>query len=186
VRPCWYRMLRSRAAGRIPRPLLTEPHAFDEPMMLRALALAEQAAAAGEVPVGAVVYHTCTGRVVGEGANSRETDRDPVGHAEVTAIRAASKELGDWRLTECSLVVTLEPCPMCAGACVNSRVGRVVYGARDPKAGAVESLYGILSDRRLNHRCEIVAGVREVECAEILKGFFRELRRRGREDERSL
>lgn len=182
MRPFWYRtLMRSRAAGRIPRRVPVEHTSTDVEMMLRALALAEGAAAVGEVPVGAVVYHTGTGRILGEGANRRESHHDPLGHAEMLAIRAASERLGDWRLSECTLVVTLEPCPMCAGACVNARVGRVVYGARDPKAGAVHSLFGILTDRRLNHRCQIVAGVCEHESSELLKRFFRELRIRDRE-----
>src|SRR5438046_436826 len=113
------------------------PH--DEPMMRRALELARQAAAIGEVPVGAVLYETATGRVLGEGYNRREIDHDPAAHAELFAVRAAAAALGDWRLNACTLVVTLEPCAMCAGLIVNARVGRLVYGARDPKAGATES-----------------------------------------------
>ncbi len=150
-------------------------------MMARALELAREAAALGEVPVGAVVYETSSGRVVGEGFNRREIDRDPAAHAELIAIRAAASALGDWRLNSCTLVVTLEPCAMCAGLIVNARVGRLVYGARDPKAGASESLYAITSDPRLNHRVEgdgPIAGVMEEECAAILKEFFRVLRQK--------
>ncbi len=144
--------------------------------MRRALDLAAGAASIGEVPVGAVVYETATGRVLGEGSNRREIDRDPAAHAELIAIRAAAATLGDWRLNACTLVVTLEPCAMCAGLIVNARVGRLVYGARDPKAGASESLYRLTSDARLNHRVEPIAGVLEDRCAAILKDFFRSLR----------
>lgn len=148
----------------------------DDTMMCRALELARAAAAAGEVPVGAVVYETATGRVLGEGANRRERDRDPIGHAEIFAIVAAAKSLGDWRLSACTLVVTLEPCPMCAGAIVNARLGRVVYGCADPKAGACSTLYTITSDQRLNHRAEVVSGIRSDEAAGLLREFFRMLR----------
>src|SRR5262249_5882824 len=124
------------------------PH--DEPMMRVALDLAGQAAAIGEVPVGAVVYETATGRILGQGFNRREVDHDPTAHAELIAIRAAAAAQGDWRLNSCSLVVTLEPCAMCAGLIVNARLGRLVYGARDPKAGASDSLYQLTRDSRLN------------------------------------
>ncbi|MEL6329050.1 MAG: tRNA adenosine(34) deaminase TadA [Planctomycetota bacterium] len=149
---------------------------LDDRMMARAIELAREAEQIGEVPIGAVVYDG-QGRVLGEGFNRRETDDDPLAHAEVLAIRAAAKLLGDWRLEGCSLAVTLEPCPMCAGAIVNSRIDRVIYGASDPKAGAVRSLYELLADDRLNHHVgEIVAGVREDECAQLLRAFFRKLR----------
>lgn len=148
----------------------------DGTMMLAALDLARGAMAEGEVPVGAVVWETATGRVLGAAGNTRERERVPWGHAEFTAIRQACAALGDWRLNACSLAVTLEPCPMCAGLIVNARVGRVVYGAADPKAGAVRSLYGLLEDARLNHRCEVVAGVLAEPCAGLLTGFFRGLR----------
>lgn len=146
--------------------------------MRRALDLAREAAAAGEAPIGAVVYETRTGRVLGEGRNRREQDRDPSAHAEHIAVLAACREAGDWRLNHCSLAVTLEPCPMCAGLIVNARVGRVVYGAPDPKAGAVRSLYRLLEDDRLNHRCEVVAGVMAGEAGALLTEFFRSLRGR--------
>lgn len=152
--------------------------ARDEETMARALDLARRAAAAGEVPVGAVVYETATGRVLGEGSNTREADDDPTAHAELIAIREAARAVGDWRLNHCTVVVTLEPCAMCAGLMVNARVGRLVYGARDPKAGACESLYAIATDPRLNHRCEVVAGLRAEECGTLLREFFR-ARRRG-------
>jgi tRNA(adenine34) deaminase len=149
-------------------------------MMGRAIELARQAAAIGEVPVGAVVYETATGRVLGEGFNRREVDHDPAAHAELIAIRAAAAAKGDWRLNDCTLAVTLEPCAMCSGLIVNARVGRLVYGAADPKAGAAESLYRLTNDPRLNHRVEPIAGVRAEECGALLKGFFRGLRAAGR------
>ncbi|HZW11242.1 MAG TPA: tRNA adenosine(34) deaminase TadA [Phycisphaerales bacterium] len=149
---------------------------LDERMMGRALELARSGATAGEVPVGAVVYETSTGRVLGEAFNTRERDADPTAHAELLAVRQAAGALGDWRLNACTVVVTLEPCPMCAGLMVNARVGRVVYGTADPKAGACESLYSLASDARLNHRCVVLGGVRAEECADVLRRFFRERR----------
>jgi len=142
-------------------------------MMRRALELAREAAAIGEVPVGAVVYATESNQIVGEGFNTRERDQDPTLHAEVIAIRQAAKAIGSWRLNGCSLVVTLEPCCMCAGAIVNARIGRVVYGADDPKAGAVRTLHQLLEDDRLNHRAAVVWGVCAEECGAILSEFFR-------------
>lgn len=153
--------------------------AHDERAMLRALELARDAAEQGEVPVGCVIYETESGRTLGEGANRRETDDDPVAHAEIIAIRAVAKAIGDWRLNACTLVVTLEPCAMCAGAIVNARLGRVVYGASDPKAGAAGSLMNLLTDPRLNHRVEPVTGLMEDDCAELLRAFFRSRRRPG-------
>jgi tRNA(adenine34) deaminase len=127
----------------------------------------------GDVPVGALVVDA-TGRVLGRGRNEREAAADPTAHAEVLALRAAARAHGDgWRLTGATLVVTLEPCTMCAGAAVLSRVDRVVYGAHDPKAGAAGSLWDVVRDRRLNHRPEVVAGVREEECGALLRTFFR-------------
>lgn len=149
---------------------------LDARMMLRALELAEQAGAMGEVPVGAVVYRLSDGTVLGEGHNRREVDKDPSAHAEFLAMLAASRAIGDWRLTGCGLAVTLEPCPMCAGLIVNARVARVVYGAADPKAGAVRTLYEIASDSRLNHRAEVVGGVEAERAGEMLRDFFRRLR----------
>ncbi len=150
----------------------------DLEMMARAIALARDAAASGEVPIGAVVYETDTGRVLAEAANTRERRRDPCGHAELLAIRDAAAAVGDWRLNHCSLAVTLEPCPMCAGAIVNARVGRVLYGADDPKAGAVRSLFTLLDDPRLNHRCTVIPGVEREACSAMLTAFFRSLRSR--------
>jgi tRNA(adenine34) deaminase len=148
----------------------------DEGMMRRALALARRAAELGEVPVGAVVYETATGRIIGEGFNRREIDGDPTAHAELIAIREAAFTLGDWRLNECSLAVTLEPCAMCAGLIVNARLGRLLYGAADPKAGAAGSLMRLTEDARLNHRVTPIADVLGEESAALLKRFFAELR----------
>jgi len=145
-------------------------------MMQRAIRLAAQAGAIGEVPIGAVVYETATGAVLGEASNRRERDRSPTGHAEHDAICRAARATGDWRLNHCSLAVTLEPCCMCAGLIVNARIGRVVFGAADPKAGAVRTLHQLLEDARLNHQCEVVPGVLAPECAKLLTAFFRELR----------
>jgi tRNA(adenine34) deaminase len=145
--------------------------------MNEALALARQAALEGEIPVGAVVvHHPEEGgqppRIIGRGYNRREADSDPSAHAEIVALREAGRELQSWRLTDCTLYVTLEPCPMCAGAMVQGRVERVVYGCTDPKAGAVNTLYRICSDERLNHRLEVIAGICADEAAGLLKQFF--------------
>ncbi len=139
--------------------------------MRLALGEATAAADAGDVPVGAVVLDPA-GTVVGRGHNEREARGDPTAHAEVVAIRAAAAALGRWRLEGCTLVVTLEPCSMCAGAIVLARLARVVFGAYDPKAGAVGSIWDLVRDRRLNHRPEVVAGVLEGECAAALTGWF--------------
>ena len=139
--------------------------------MGEALDLARQAAADGDVPVGAVVIDAA-GEVIGRGRNTRERDGDPTGHAEVVAIREAAAALGQWRLEGCTLVVTLEPCTMCAGAIVASRLERLVFGAFDDKAGAVGSLWDVVRDRRLNHRPEVVSGVRAEESAALLREFF--------------
>ena len=139
--------------------------------MGRALDLAAEAARVGDVPVGAVVVAP-TGEVVGEGANLREVDGDPTAHAEIVALRAAARAVGEWRLEGCTLVVTLEPCPMCAGALMLSRVGRLVLGAWDPKLGACGSVWDIVRDRRATHRIEVVGGVREAECSQLLLDFF--------------
>ncbi|MEM9352261.1 MAG: tRNA adenosine(34) deaminase TadA [Planctomycetota bacterium] len=147
----------------------------DADAMQLALAEAAAAAEAGEVPVGCVVLHN--GRVIGSAHNQRETLRDPTAHAEVLAITQAAESLQSWRLTGCTLVVTLEPCPMCAGALLQSRVDRVVFGALDPKAGAVRSLYRLLEDDRFNHRVEVEGGVLAEECGRVLTDFFRQRRR---------
>jgi len=135
------------------------------------LALREARRAVGDVPVGAVVLDP-SGRLVGAGRNERERTGDPTAHAEILALRQAATRLGEWRLTGCSLVVTLEPCTMCAGAAVLARVERIVYGAIDPKAGAVGSLWDVVRDRRLNHRPEVIAGVLAEECGTLLTEFF--------------
>jgi tRNA(adenine34) deaminase len=139
--------------------------------MLDALAEARAALATGDVPIGAVVLDPA-GVVLGRGRNVREAQADPTGHAEVVALRAAAARRGEWRLEGCTLVVTLEPCTMCAGAAVLSRVARVVFGAYDDKAGAVGSLWDVVRDRRLNHRPEVVAGVLAEQSAALLDDFF--------------
>ncbi|MEM9065011.1 MAG: nucleoside deaminase [Planctomycetota bacterium] len=158
--------------------MVGEPTDTDRRWMERALVLAGEAAAVGEAPIGAVVYSTVTGEALAEARNTREGDADPCGHAELIAVRLAAQKLGDWRLNQCTVVVTLEPCAMCAGAMVNARVGRLVWGADDPKAGACRSLMALTSDRRLNHRPELVAGVEAERCGEVLRAFFRQLRER--------
>lgn len=144
--------------------------------MGRALGLARLAGGMGEVPIGAVVYNHQTGQVLAQAHNRREVDNDPLAHAEVLAIRAAARVLGDWRLEGLTLAVTLEPCPMCAGAIVNSRLGRVVFGASDPKAGACGTLMRLTEDARLNHRTTPIGGLMAEESAGLLKGFFARLR----------
>jgi tRNA(adenine34) deaminase len=137
-----------------------------------ALTEAQAALAHDDVPVGAVVVHLPTGEIVGRGHNTRERDADPTGHAEVAALRAAAHAAGTWRLSDHALVVTLEPCPMCAGAVWAARVPLVVFGAADPKGGAAGTLYNFAADPRLNHETEVVRGVREPECAALLTEFF--------------
>lgn len=145
------------------------------PAMRDALALAEAARTSGDVPVGAVVLDP-DGEVVGRGHNTRERDGDPTGHAEVVAIREAATARGAWRLEGCTLVVTLEPCTMCAGAIVASRLERLVFGAFDDKAGAVGSLWDVVRDRRLNHRPEVISGLLADESGALLRGFFEDHR----------
>ncbi len=142
--------------------------------MAQALAEASAALRHGDVPVGAVVVHG--GEVIASRHNERELAHDPSAHAEILALRDAARALGQWRLDECTMYVTLEPCAMCAGAAVNARLGRLVYGAHDPKAGAVTSHFGLLDGAVLNHRVEVTAGVRADEAAELLRAFFRERR----------
>jgi tRNA(adenine34) deaminase len=143
----------------------------DEPAMRRALAQAARAPGHGDVPVGAVLLDA-SGEVLAEACNDREGSGDPTAHAEVLVLRAGAAALGTWRLTGCTLVVTLEPCTMCAGAAVLARVARIVYGPADPKAGAAGSLWDVVRDRRLNHRPEVVSGVLAAECSELLLAFF--------------
>ena len=140
-----------------------------EPWMRRALAVA--AGSVSDVPVGAVVYGP-DGQELSTGHNRREATGDPTAHAEIVALRAAAAVLGTWRLTGCTLVVTLEPCTMCAGALVLARVARLVFGAWEPKTGAVGSLWDVVRDRRLNHRPEVLSGVLKEECSTLLKNFF--------------
>jgi tRNA(adenine34) deaminase len=153
-----------------------EAVALEEVHMRTALAAAAQAAQIGEVPVGAVVV--VRGEVIAVAHNQRETKNDPTAHAEIVAMRAAALALGSWRLVDADLYVTMEPCPMCAGAIVNARVRRLIYGCDDPKAGAVRTLYQLLDDQRLNHRVDVVPGVLAVESSALLKSFFSRLRLR--------
>lgn len=151
--------------------------ALHDAWMRAALTEARAAPATGDVPVGAIVTDA-EGTVIGRGRNERELRQDPTAHAEIVAIREAAEALGDWHLTGCTLVVTLEPCVMCAGAIVAARIPVVVFGAWDEKAGASGSVYDVLRDRRLNHRAEVFAGVAEKECAELLRVFFEDPARR--------
>ena len=148
----------------------------DDVYMRAALVAAEQASASSEVPVGAVIV--VRGEIIAVAHNQRETQNDPTAHAEIVALRAAAARLASWRLVDAELYVTMEPCPMCAGAIVNARVRRLVYGCDDPKAGAVRTLFQLLDDQRLNHRVEVVPGVLAAESAALLKSFFSRLRLR--------
>ena len=147
----------------------------DNHFMREALIEAQKAFDKGEIPIGAVLVRN--GNIVARNHNRREEQHDPTAHAEVLVIREAGKILGGWRLPDSTLYVTIEPCPMCAGALVQSRVPRLVYGAPDPKAGAVHSLYTITEDQRLNHRLEVTGGVLAEECAELMRLFFRSRRK---------
>lgn len=148
--------------------------------MQRALELAQQAAALGEVPVGAVVVHKPTGSIIGEGYNRRECDRSPLAHAEIMAIHMASRTLGGWRLLDSALYVTLEPCPMCAGAILHARLEQVIFGTRDPKGGALRSVEELFA-LPYNWKPEVFEGLMQAECAQVLKTFFQELRQKKRE-----
>src|SRR5205823_12796650 len=148
---------------------------MDETFMAEALAEARRAAAEGEVPIGAVLV--VEGRIAGRGRNARERLRDPTAHAEILALQEAARTLGRWRLTGSTMYATLEPCPMCAGALINARVERLVYGVADPKAGAVDTLFEVVRDSRLNHRVQVASGILAAECGEILRQFFRERRK---------
>jgi tRNA(adenine34) deaminase len=154
------------------RPKISTPDRDWTPYMRRALELAAEAQAKGDIPIGAVVVDA-DGKIVGEGHNEREITEDPTAHAEVLAVRRAAQGQAQWRLTGCTVVVTLEPCVMCSGALSLARVDRVVFGARDPKAGAMGSIYQVHEDRRLNHTMDIVPGVLEAECRDLLLAFFR-------------
>ena len=149
-------------------------------LMRLAIEQARLALELDEVPIGCVIRHDATNRIIGTGFNRREIDHDPTAHAEILAMRQASHELGHWRLIDCTIVVTLEPCPMCAGAIVNARIPQLIYGCADPKAGAVRTLYRICDDERLNHRADITEGVLAEECAQLLQEFFRKQRALGK------
>lgn len=151
----------------------------DEALMARALELAREAALAGEVPVGAVVARN--GEIVGEGRNRREADKNALAHAELEAINAACKKLGGWRLWECDLFVTLEPCPMCTGAIINARIRRLVYGASDQKAGSCSSVVNLF-DLPYNHRPAVVSDFMAEACADLLTSFFADLRKRKKQE----
>lgn len=151
-----------------------------EQLIQEAIAEAKKALAIDEVPIGAVIYHAPTDSIIGRGHNRRETDHDPTAHAEIIAMREASQALNHWRLLDCTLAVTLEPCPMCAGAIVNARIPRLIYGCADPKAGAVRTLFQICEDSRLNHRVEVEQGVLADECAALLTNFFKAQRALGK------
>ena len=140
--------------------------------MQAAIEQAKLALSADEVPIGAVVLHEPSGQIIGRGHNRRESENDPTAHAEIIALRAAAQALRSWRLIDCVIAVTLEPCPMCAGAIVNARVPRLVYGCADPKAGAVRTLFRLCEDDRLNHRVAVEDGVMAEECADLLRSFF--------------
>lgn len=142
--------------------------------MQEAIREAEKAGAIGEVPIGAILVHK--DQIIARGSNLRETTQNALTHAEMLVIEEGCKQLGSWRLEDTTLYVTLEPCPMCAGAILQSRIPRVVYGARDPKAGCVHSLYTLLNDSRFNHECEVIEGIEAEACGELLTSFFRNLR----------
>ncbi|MNI00763.1 tRNA-specific adenosine deaminase [compost metagenome] len=156
--------------------LSSEELAVHEYWMKEAIAEARKAEALGEVPIGAVVVRD--GEIIGRGYNLRETTMDSTAHAEMVAIREASALLGSWRLLDCCLYVTLEPCPMCAGAMVQSRVPLTVFGTPDPKAGCAGTLMNLLEEPRFNHRTEVIQGILQQECAELLTTFFRQLRKK--------
>ena len=150
------------------------PDTVDETLMHEALAMARQARLADEVPVWAIVVSN--GEIIGRGFNSPVSKNDPTAHAEIQALRDAAEKIGNYRLTDCLLYVTLEPCPMCAGAIMQARIARLVYGAADPKTGACGSVVNLLREARLNHHTEVVGGVLSEECGEMLRRFFAERR----------
>ena len=151
-----------------------------EDWMLEAIACAKQALAADEVPIGCVIVHLPTAQIIGRGFNQREIAHDPTAHAEILAMRQAGKALNHWRLVDCALIVTLEPCPMCAGAIINARIPKLIYGCDDPKAGAVRTLYQLCEDPRLNHRVQVTSGVLAEECSQLLRDFFARQRSLGK------
>lgn len=148
----------------------------DEKYMVIAMEEAEKARAMGEVPIGAIIVHE--DKVIGRGHNIRETTQQTLSHAELLAIQEANEVIGSWRLEDCTLYVTLEPCAMCAGAIVQSRIKRVVYGATDPKAGCAGTLMNLLTEERFNHQVEVITGVLQMECSDMLRDFFKMLRKR--------
>ena len=156
--------------------LSTEQRKIDEKYMREAIRQAKKAYKLDETPIGCVIVYD--GKIIGRGYNRRNTDKSPLAHAEISAIRKASKKLGDWRLEECTLYVTLEPCQMCAGAIIQSRVTRVVVGCMNPKAGCAGSVLNLLDVKAFNHQAELTTGVLEEECSALMTGFFRELRER--------
>ena len=153
-----------------------EKRPIHEKYMKDAIRQAKKAAALGEVPIGCVIVHD--GQVIGRGYNRRNTDKSTLAHAEITAIKRASKKLGDWRLEDCTLYVTLEPCQMCAGAIVQARIPEVMIGCMNPKAGCAGSIYHLLQEPAFNHQVSLFKGVLEEECSQMLKDFFRSLRTR--------
>ncbi|MDD4680724.1 MAG: tRNA adenosine(34) deaminase TadA [Clostridia bacterium] len=155
-------------------PVLTQEALIQEALMQEALVEAQKAYVFDEVPIGAVVVKD--GKIIGRGHNLRERVKDPTLHAEIIAIKQAAKALGSWRLSDCDLYVTIEPCPMCAGAVLQARIRQLIFGARDPKAGCAGSLYNLLQDSRFNHQTEVVEGVLEEDCSQIMKDYFRQKR----------
>ena len=164
--------------------LSTEQRKIDEKYMREAIRQAKKAYKLDETPIGCVIVHD--GKIIGRGYNRRNTDKSPLAHAEISAIRKASKKLGDWRLEECTLYVTLEPCQMCAGAIIQSRVTRVVVGCMNPKAGCAGSVLNLLDVKAFNHQAELTTGVLEEECSALMTGFFRELRERKKIQKKSI
>ncbi|WP_202081415.1 tRNA adenosine(34) deaminase TadA [Caldalkalibacillus salinus] len=151
--------------------------------MAEAIEWAKIAETYGEIPIGAVIVKD--EQIIGTGYNRRETDRNPLGHAEIMAINEAARHLGGWRLENCTLYVTLEPCPMCAGAIIQSRITTLVYGTDDPKSGYAGSLYNVLQDERLNHQADVIPHIRQLECQCLLKDFFRRLRQSKKQEKQS-
>ena len=155
----------------------------DERYMKEALKEAEKALWNGEVPIGAVIINE-NGDIIGRGFNRRNTEKNPLCHAEIEAINEAASVIGDWRIEGCTLYVTIEPCPMCAGAIVQARIPRVVFGARNPKAGCAGSILNILNEDKFNHQVDVTEGILKEECAEYMKRFFKRFRKNKAEDER--
>ena len=163
------------------KDMLEEQRKIDEKYMREAIRQAEKAYRLDETPIGCVIVHD--GKIIGRGYNRRNTDKNPLAHAELSAIKKASRKLGDWRLEECTLYVTLEPCQMCAGAIIQSRMDRVVIGCMNPKAGCAGSVLNLLQVDRFNHQADVTRGVLEEKCSELMKSFFRELREKKKKKE---